>query len=158
MDALGELKATETWDQLVSIAKDKDENAMIRATAATAIGKMQKPEAIPVLTEIYGESDPVIRGAAIEGLGNFHTPESDTAVIEGLKDSYYKVRLTALDAVVKQSLSGAIPYVTYRAKTDPVEAVSLRAYEVLGKLRDASSDEWLMSILRDEKASDLLRI
>lgn len=157
MDALGELKAMETWDQLASIVKDKDENAMIRATAATAIGKMQKPEAIPVLTEIYGESDPVIRGAAIEGLGNFHTPESDTAVIEGLKDSYYKVRLTALDAVAKQSLSGAVPYVTYRAKTDPVEAVQLRAYEVLGKLRDASSDEWLLGILRDEKASDLLR-
>lgn len=157
MDALGELKATETWAQLATIAKDTDENAMIRATAATAIGKMQKSEAIPVLTGIYGDGDPIVRGAAIEGLGNFHTPQSDTAVIEGLKDSYYKVRLIALDAVAKQSLADAVPYVLYRAKTDPVEAVKVRAYEVLGKIRDAASDEWLAGVFRDEKASDLLR-
>jgi HEAT repeat protein len=158
MDALGELKAVETWDKLVEIVKDKDENAMIRASAASALGKMQKEESISVLIAVCGESDPVIRSAAIEGLSNFHTKESNAVILEGIKDSYYKVRLAALNGVEKNMIMDSLPSILYRAKTDPVEAVKIRSFEVLGKLRAAEADEWLASVFRDEKASERLRV
>ena len=50
MAALGELKALDTWDKLVEIIKDKEENSNIRATAAVAVGNMGKVEAISVLS------------------------------------------------------------------------------------------------------------
>jgi len=109
MAALGELRAVETWDRLVEIAKDTDENAVIRATAATAIGKMGKPEAIPVLSALFEDTDPVLRTAAIEGLSNYSEPGAVSVVLQGFKDSYYKVRLAALAAAGNTNIRKRCP-------------------------------------------------
>lgn len=154
MAALGDMKAVEIRDKLVEIAKDTNENAVIRASAATALGKMENPEDVPVLAGLFGEADPVIRTAAIGALGTMKSPEAVPTILEGFKDSYYKVRLEALGAAERLQIADAIPYILYRAKTDPVPAVRTRAYEVLSKYNDAESTKWLLSVVSDDKASD----
>ena len=158
MAALGELRAVETWDRLVEIAKDTDENAVIRATAATAIGKMGKPEAIPVLSALFEDTDPVLRTAAIEGLSNYSEPGAVSVVLQGFKDSYYKVRLAALAAAGNNKYPEALSYVLYRAKNDPVEAVKYQAFDAAGTYNDAAANAWLRDMLLDAKASDKVRI
>jgi HEAT repeat protein len=154
MAALGDMKAVEIRDKLAEIAKDKDENAVIRASAATALGKMENPEDAPTLIALFGETDPMLRTAAIAALGSMRTPEAKATILEGFKDSYYKVRIEALGAAEKQQIAEAIPYVRYRAKTDPVPAVRTRAYETLGKFDDAESRAWLLSLVTADLCPD----
>lgn len=158
MTALGDLAAVDTWDALVDIAKDEEENAVIRATAASALSKMGKIEAIEILVALYEETDPFLRTASISGLGNFSTVEANQTVIEGFKDSYYKVRIAAIEAVEKNKIVEAVPNLLYRAKNDPVESVKFRAIEALGKSNDASAHEWLSMVLNDSKAMDKVRV
>lgn len=158
MSALGELKSVETLESLLRIAEDEDENASIRATAAVAVGQIGKPESIPVLVKLYESSDPLLRTAAISGLSNYETVEASDTVIEGFKDTYYKVRLESIKAVEKRKLAAGLPYLVYRAKTDPVESVQLAAYDAIGTFNDAESDKWLKDIFLDEKKADKLRM
>ncbi|HNY16646.1 MAG TPA: HEAT repeat domain-containing protein [Treponemataceae bacterium] len=154
MAALGDMKAVGIRDKLAEIAKDKDENAVIRASAATALGKMENPEDAPALIALFSETDPLLRTASIAALGTVRTPEAKATILEGFKDSYYKVRLEALGAAEKQQLAEAIPYVRYRAKTDPVPAVRMRAFETLGKFDDAESRAWLLSLVAADSCPD----
>lgn len=158
MAALGELKAVETWDTFVAIVQDTEENVMIRASAAVAIGNMEKSEVVPILAVLYEDTDPVLRTAAINGLSNFSTVEAVSVILESFKDSYYKVRLEAIAASEKQNLAEAVPYILYRAKNDPVDNVKLRSFEALGKLNAADSNVWLSSLVNDSKAVDKIRV
>ena len=158
MTALGEMKAVASWDRFVVIVRDDGENAMIRASAATAIGKMENPEAVPVLSELFEENDPVLRTAAINGLSNFDTPESVSVILESFKDSYYKVRIEAIAAAEKLKIDSAVSYLLYRARTDPVETVKFRAIEALASFDGAEGNAWLATLVNDEKASEKVRI
>jgi len=158
MTALGELKAMDTWDKLVEVVKDKEENSNIRATAAVAIGNMGKVEAIPVLATLFEDSDPILRTASITALTNFDTPESNEILIEGFKDTYYKVRLQSIIAMEKKKNSDAIPYLLYRAKNDPVDSVKLQSFDALGAYNTDETKSWLRSIFLDEKSSDTFRL
>ena len=158
MKALGELKALDTWDKLIEIIKNKDENANIRATAAVAVGNMGKVEAIPVLSVLFEDSDPVLRTASITALSNFDTMESNAILFEGFKDSYYKVRLQSVIAMEKRKNPDAIPYLLYRAKNDPVDSVKTQAFVSLGAYNTEETNTWLRNVFIDEKASETFRL
>ncbi len=158
MTALGELKSEVVWGRMAEIAGDEEENVMIRASAARAIGAIGKSEAIPVLTAVYEDGDPVLRAAAVNGLASFRETEAVSLIIAAFRDSNYKVRLEALDAAERAKLTEAVPSIAYRARTDPVEAVKMRAFEVLGTVNDAETLAWLAGLVRDEKSSDKIRI
>lgn len=157
MTALGDMKAVEIRDRLAEIVKDTTENAMIRSSAATALGKLENVEDVPILVSLFSETDPILRASSIAALGNMHTPEANATILEGLKDSYYKVRIASLEVAEKNLSVDSIPYILYRAKTDPVPAVKVRAFEVLGKFNDAESRSWLLSIVSEERYSDAER-
>ncbi len=157
MAALGDMKASGIRDRLVEIMKDPDENAVIRGSAATALGKIGNPQDASVVSDLLSESDPIIRTAAITALGGLNAPEATAAILEGFKDSYYKVRIEAIGAAERRQLSEAVPYVLYRAKTDPVPAVRVRAFEALAKFDDADSRSWLLSVIADDKRPDAER-
>lgn len=158
MAALGELKAVESWEKLVAIANDTDENTMIRASAAVAICKMDKPESVAVMIQVYGDADPILRTAAIQGLSNYNTPEAKAIILEGFKDSYYKVRLESISAAEKLKINEAVPYILYRAKSDPEEVVKVRSFEALGVLNNSESNAWLSSLVKDDKTVDKIRV
>ncbi len=157
MAALGDMKASEIRDRLIEIMKDPDENAVIRGSAATALGKIGDPQDARAVSDLLPETDPVIRTAAITALGGLTAPEATAAILEGFKDAYYKVRIEAIGAAERRQLSEAVPFVLYRAKTDPVPAVRVRAFEALAKFDDADSRSWLLSVIADDKRPDAER-
>lgn len=158
MQALGQLRAAETWDRMAEIAKDEEENAYIRADAAVAIGRMGNPESVEILAKLFESTDPVLRSAAIKGLSEFSTQAATDTIIEGFKDSYYKVRMESIDAASRLKLDSALQYLLYRAKNDPVEAVKMAAYDALGSMGNADATAWLRSVFLDDKASEKIRV
>ena len=157
MRVLGKLQALETWDSLVEIAQDEGENSFVRAYAAEAIGAMKKPESVEVLAKLFESSDPNLRCYVIKGVSNFETEEAKDLVIQGIKDSQYKVRLEAISAVEKMKISQAIPYLVYRAKNDSERQVKNKAYEALAKLGTSEADSFLFEQLSDKKSSDTVK-
>ena len=61
MKTCGKMHAVETWDKLVEVLKDEDENSYVRMYAAESLGLMEKPESVPVLIEMFDEPDPNLR-------------------------------------------------------------------------------------------------
>ncbi len=158
MEALMELHEEATWDFLLYTAEDSYENAIIRARAATALGKIGKPEAVNVLSKLYEDKDPAIREAAVKGLTNFSNEEAKAVLIEAFKDSYYKVRLQAVKSAEESKNQEAIPYILYRAKTDPEEVVKFAAIKALSASQDSKSLTWLKERFLEPKTGERMRI
>ena len=155
MRVLGKIKATETFDSLVEIAKDDGENVFVRAYAAEAIGAMKRSESVAVLTKLFEEQDPTLRCYAIKGLAySEDNGDAKKTVTQAIKDSQYKVRLDAIDAALKMKIKEAVPYIVHRAKSDPEASVKKKAYETLASFGDSEADKFLIGQLTDKKTSD----
>ena len=155
--ALEKLHSEHTRDFLIERAKDENENAYVRASAVAGLAKMGNADAIPLLVEFFGQTEPLLREAAIRGAADFDTEEVRQLILQGFKDSYYKVRLAALQTVQKTKRQEALPYVLYRAKYDPMEAVRLSAVETLAILNTAEGNAWLSETFCDAKKGEKLR-
>ncbi|ULQ60116.1 HEAT repeat domain-containing protein [Brucepastera parasyntrophica] len=158
MTALGELQAEEIWERFAEIAQNADENAVIRAAAATALGNLKKTEALPVLVNLFNETDPIIRTAAVTALSSFDDPEATEIILDAFRDSYYKIRIEAIAAAEKRHLNEAVPFILHRAKTDPVEAVKMRAFEALGVFNDPDANAWLLEQMNNTRIADKTRL
>lgn len=158
MTALGELKSEAAWEDFLLVAQDEEENTMIRATAARAIGMIGKEGGVAVLADLFETEDPILRGAVVNALSGYSDHQAVSVVLEGLKDTHYRVRLEALDAVKKQGAKKAAPFVQYRAENDPVEAVKMKSLDVLASLDDNDSTGWMLEQIRDSKTPDKVRV
>lgn len=158
MRTLGEMGAVETWDKLVEIIQDENENSFVRMYAAEAIGKMEKPESVPVLEKLFEDGDPNMRQYCIRGLS--HYPENKTAaavIVQGIRDEHYKVRIESIKAAGALDLKDAVPYLVYRAKNDPETAVKKECYPVLAELGTKEGEDFLIGQITDRKVSDSMK-
>lgn len=151
---LGKIKATETYDKLVELAKDSDENNFVRMYAAEAIGAMEKGAAVDVLVELYEDSDPNVRTYVVKGLAHFDSKEAQDVLIQATRDAYYKVRLEAISAIKEQKIAAAVPYLVYRAKNDPERVVKEATYPVIALLNTKEGNDYLISQITDKKVGD----
>lgn len=159
MKALGRLKAVETWDALVEIAQNEDKNTFVRMYASEAIGAMEKSESVEVLASLFESSDPNLRASVIKGVSNF--PSDDTAralIIEGIKDSHYKVRLESIAAVKTHGIKDAAAHIVFRAKNDPETAVKYACYEALGILGDQEGISYLQDLIKEKYVGDSIKV
>lgn len=157
MRALGELQVEETWDRLYEIAENEDENGVIRATAAEALARIGKERAYPVLSKLFESSDPALREAAISGASKLEDRDSSSLILDGIRDSYYKVRIRSLKAVKERNITEASDLALFRARNDPEESVRLEAYDTLGAIGNQEALDWLVGMIRDEKKNDRYR-
>lgn len=152
---LGKLKAVETFDDLAEMAQDEDENAFVRMYCAEAIGAMQKEEAVPVLLDLYEESDAKIREYAVKGLAYFKgNADAEKTVLQATRDSHYRVRLEAIRTISENEMKDGVPYLIYRAKNDPENAVKKEVWPVIAKLNTEEGNKFLVEQITDKKVSD----
>ncbi len=158
---LGSLHASETYDKLVEMAQNEDENTFIRMYASEAIGQIaandasKKDDGISVLTDLFEDRDPNLRTYVVKGLSNFSGSEVEKTIIQALKDNHAKVRLEAIAAVKKMQLSTAVPYLVYRSKNDPDASVKKACYPVIAEMNTAEGNEFLVSqITATKKVGD----
>ena len=155
MRTLGEMNAVETFDSIVKIAQDEDENGFVRMYACEAIGNMKKAEAVPVLTGLFQKGDPNMRQYCIKGLSNFPDEKKATnLIIQAIRDDHYKVRIEAIKASKELSLTDALEYLIYRSKNDSENAVKKECYPAIAKMNTPQGNEFLVSQLKEKKVPD----
>ena len=156
--ALEKLHRENTREFLLSLAQDENENVYVRSSAVAGLAQMGSPDTVPLLVEFFEQKEPLLREAAIRGISNFDTEETRKLMLQGFKDSNYKVRLEALKTVQKTKQQDAVPFILYRAKYDPTEAVKLAAVETLVLLNAPEGNAWLAETFCDTKKSEKLRV
>ena len=159
MTALSGLDCSGIRDNLAEIVEDEEENAVIRSGAASALAALNNSEDVEAIAALFSESDPILRAGAVSALSSFtSSQEARDVVLEAFKDSYYKVREEAIAAAGKMGLAEAVPYILYRAKTDPVESVKIKAYESLGTIGNEEGRTFLLEVLNDSKSGGKMRV
>ncbi|MCR5762268.1 MAG: HEAT repeat domain-containing protein [Treponema sp.] len=155
MKVLGKLKAVETYDKLVDIVQNEDEDSYVRMYAAEAIGGMQMEGAEEILIDLFEDDDPNFRVYVLKGLSNYTDQNATAIFIQALRDSHYKVRLEAINAVESQKLAEAVPYLIYRCKDKSEEqVVKDKCYKVLADFNTAEGNEYLVGLITDKKTGD----
>ena len=158
MKVLGKLKASSTWSKLRDIVEDENENSYVRMYAAEALGAMEESASIDVLAEQYSStSDANLRVYLVKGLSYFKDAEAQKIILQAIRDSFYKVRLEAIETAKKQDMKNAVPYLVYRAKTDSETVVKNACYPAIAALNTAEGNEFLVSLVTDKKPNDTVK-
>ena len=158
MKTLGKLHAVETFDKIVAILENEDENSFVRMYAAEALGLMGKMEAVPVLINTFKDANPNLRQYAIKGLGEFPQNEkAQAAILQGIRDEHWKVRQESINVSKKILDYHAIPYLMYRAENDSERIIKEAAISALPLYNDSNADRFLKEML-EKKLPDNIKI
>ena len=155
MRTCGKMHAVQTWEKVVEVAEDEDENLYVRMYAAEALGLMEKKESVPVLVELFAENDPNLRQYVIKGLSHFpDVVEAQETVIQGIRDEHWRVRQEAIKTAKQNNMKEAVQYLIYRAKNDSEKVIKDEAYSTLAALDAKDANEFLVNQLQEKKVGD----
>lgn len=155
MRTCGKMHAVQTWEKVVSVAEDEDENLYVRMYAAESLGLMEKKESVPILVELFTENDPNLRQYVIKGLSHFPgVVEAEETIMQGIRDEHWRVRQEAIKTAKEMKLTDAIPYLIYRAKNDSEKVIKEEAYTSIAALNTAEGNDFLVAQLGEKKLGD----
>jgi HEAT repeat protein len=161
--ALGEIGSSKAALRLGKLVEDPDGGKIPRMYACAALAKIKDESSVHSIAKASNDADPNVRAAAVEALGAFAGlssaagAEARGALVQALRDSFPKSRLAACKAVAAGKVSEAIPFLKYKARSDPERAVkseALRSLAVLG----GESCAFLRERLADKKESPEQRV
>lgn len=156
--ALGELAAQEAVEPLIQLVADDEEEAVLRRYACDALGKIGDERALPVLKDAYGDDDTWLRAYAVYALSQFDDPETGELLMRALKDSFWRVRVSAAQGLADLGLADAVPILTYKAERDPVMQVRTEAAKALAAIDTAEAATNIREIVSDQRTPLSLRI
>ena len=155
MRTCGKMHAVQTWEKVVEVAEDEDENLYVRMYAAEALGLMEKKESVPVLTQLFSEADPNLRQYVIKGLSHFpEVVEAQQTILQGIRDEHWRVRQEAIKTVRENKMTDATQFLIYRAKNDSEKVIKDEAYTSIAALNTSEGNDFLISQLNEKKAGD----
>lgn len=155
MRTCGKMHAVQTWEKVVSVAEDEDENLYVRMYAAESLGLMEKKESVPILVQLFSENDPNLRQYVIKGLSHFPgVVEAEETIMQGIRDEHWRVRQESIKTVKEMKLTDAVPYLIYRAKNDSEKIIKEEAYTSLAALNSNEANDFMITQLQDKKVGD----
>ncbi len=155
MRTCGKMHAVQTWEKVVEVAEDEDENLYVRMYAAESLGLMEKKESVPVLVQLFSENDPNLRQYVIKGLSHFpDVVEAQETIMQGIRDEHWRVRQEAIKTAKENKMTDAVPYLIYRAKNDNEKIIKEEAYTSLAALNSSEGNEFMISQLQERKVGD----
>lgn len=151
--ALGELKNESAFELLNKLVGDDDESKSIRWRACQALGKIGGEEAFKSVSKLLNEKDPMLRSYAIHSLGYFDQEGVVEILIDALRDSMWRVRVQAAEALGRKQAIKALDVLKYKAEHDPdVRNVRLAAVKAIGKLQDPEGYKFLRKLYSNSQA------
>ncbi|TVR29894.1 MAG: HEAT repeat domain-containing protein [Spirochaetaceae bacterium] len=156
--ALGELRAVDAVDELIQISSNTSEDGTVRRYAADSLGKIGDPRAIDTLSALVSSDDTLLRAYAVNGIGHFEGEEVERVLTNALRDSFWRVRVSALQGIARHNMTDAIAAVIFRAERDPEVPVRSQAFETLSALDDRRARTFLQDFVQNERNSEALRI
>lgn len=151
----GKMHAVETWDKLVDILDNDDENSFVRMYAAESLGLMEVEKSVPVLVQHFDATDPNLRQYIVKGLSHFpDVIEAKATVIQAIRDEHWRVRQEAIRTVKENETKDAVPYLIYRAKNDAEKIIKEESYASIASLNTDEGNDFLVAQLQDKKVAD----
>jgi HEAT repeat protein len=144
--ALGGIRDEASAELIFDLATDVNIDKTQRIAALEAAGKFADDRAIDVLGEAFSSDDPLIRTAAIGSLQDFPVDAVKELYLEALRDSFWRIRLTALRGISENPFAEALPAMEYMARQDPETNIKVQAYRSIAALD--TGDGW--RFLREE--------
>jgi HEAT repeat protein len=159
IESLGKLKAIESLEILTDIATDiYSEDDSLRWRAVVAIGEIASPKSLPVLKSLFSDSDPFLRNYTITALKHYETEEVEDIIIQGLKDSSWRVRVNAAQILGELQIKEAIPILIYKSENDPdIRNVRSAALNALGEIGEKESFEFIRKLYKNKRTNIGLR-
>jgi HEAT repeat protein len=162
--ALGEIGSAKAAARLSKLVEDSEGGKTIpRMLACAALAKIKDASSVKSLVKAANDADPNVRAAAVEALGSFAggssagAAEARGALVQALRDSFPKARIAACKAVAAGKIDDALPFLKYKAKSDPERSVRFESLRALAIVGGGESFAFLRERLEDKKESPELR-
>jgi HEAT repeat protein len=166
--ALGDIGSAKAAERLGKLAVDGESGKISRMYACAALAKIKDESSVASLVKAANDADPNVRAAAIEALGTFASNSSAAggeargALVQSLRDSFPKARIAACKAVAAGKVDEALPFLKYKARSDPERAVKVEAFRALAVLGPAAAGgdnpyKFLRERLEDKKEATEMR-
>ncbi len=164
--SLGNLGALETIDFLIDIVIDENIKSVPRMRALESLAKLvkisedsyQKKKVEDAFIIALQSKDSNVRATAIGCLGSFSDEQTEQAILDAFRDSFYKTRIGAAKAAEERKLTKAIPYLRFRAQYDEVLAVKEASIHALGVIATEEAQSVLLELFSTKKNPDTVRI
>lgn len=150
--ALGDADAVEALDLLTSLVTDPFEESSLRQYGAESLGKIGALESLDPLISVLDDSNSLLRAYAIAALGNYDDPDAIRALDDGLRDSFWRVRVAALQGIATSGIAESLPAIEYKARRDPEAPVRREAIKTLAALDTVDAYNHLRTIAADPRA------
>ena len=154
---LGELEYKPAVLTLLDIVQDNSYSSVARRYACDSLGKIGDEQAIPVLKELLNDPDSILRSYVLTSLAYFETDEIEEILIQSLRDSYWRIRVAACEALSERKSVNAVDILIYKAERDPEANVKKAAMSALAGIGGNQAWEFLSDYFGDKKNSDVFR-
>ena len=156
--ALGELKSVKAIAFLTTIAENTDEKSSKRILAIEALGKIAFSDSVDSILRIIQDSDANVRLFCYSTLSSFNDKRINNQILQGFRDSYYKIRMISSKLSGEKILIEAVPFLIYRIKYDDVQAVKEESIKALGLIANMDSEYFLNEYFNNKNLSDKNKI
>lgn len=162
--ALGDIGSATAAARLEKLVQDGTAGKAARMFACAALAKIKQQSSVAPLVKAANDADPNLRTSAVEALGAFAAgsgalgEEARGELVQALRDSFAKARIAACKAAADGKVKEALPFLKYKARSDPERAVKVAAITslaVMGAAGVESGDSFafLRERLEDKKES-----
>jgi len=172
--ALGEIGSAKAAERLGRLVQDVTAGKAARMFACDALAKIKDGSSVDSMVKASNDQDPNVRTSAIQALGSFAEgagapgAAARRAIAEALRDSFPNARVAACKAAASGKVAQALPFLRYKAQSDPELAVrseACRSLAILGAasigLGSSGEDDpfaFLRGIVDDKEADGALRV
>jgi HEAT repeat protein len=131
VEALGNFDNPEVLDFLEDLAEDSSHEQLLRQSAIRALGVIGKTQSLGLFRRLLDSDDPFLRTTILQSLGAFEPREISGIYRSALRDSFWRVRLSVLQALARSPIDDLLPMVIFIARNDPEVPVRTQAYRTL---------------------------
>ncbi len=156
--ALGELREPIAIGRLIEILEDENENSTWRRYACASLGKIGDQTALPAIEKVLYDEDALLRSYAVGSLKYFSGDEVLQLLSAALKDSFWRVRVSAAQGLGEMNAIKAVPILVFKAEKDPEMNVRIEALRALGAIADSQSLEALRGFYGKDLTPQPLRV
>lgn len=151
---LGRRGDPDVYDFVSEIIQEGEEaQTTLQRYAIDTLGKLGDPRALPTILSQFDSSDAMTRAYAVNALTNFDTPEANRALVDSLRDDFWRVRVAALETIAEREMTDALPAVIYKARRDPERRVRLEAIKTVAALDQQDGWELLRERFQEERTA-----
>lgn len=155
--ALGALGNPEAEELLLSIAGDAGSESTSRYYAIDALSKIGSEEATDLFQELLGSDDAILRSYAVAALARYDDPAVARTLELALRDSFWRVRVSALEGIAERGAAQALEAVMYKVERDPEMRVRYEAVKTVAAIGTEEAWRFLRELYVDQRTPVTVR-